>query len=77
MRIDSLLAHLKSLEQKERDLLAEKCGTTSKYLYQIAYGNKPCRVDLAIDIDKQTSGNVSIFTLRPDVDWKYVAVRAA
>ncbi|XZG69258.1 hypothetical protein ACTSKR_11400 [Chitinibacteraceae bacterium HSL-7] len=52
--------------------LADHLHINRVYLSQVA-GGVPCSVRLAIEIEKFTSGEVRIESLRPaDEDWAYV-----
>lgn len=72
----SLLEYLKSLEQPERADFAKRCGTSIEYLFQIAYGVRKPKVELAISIAKESGGDVACEILLPDVDWKYLRKQA-
>lgn len=51
---------------------ARRCGTTIGYMRLIAYGKRRCGESLAINIDRETGGTISMQTLRPDVEWGHV-----
>lgn len=60
----------KSKEEVER--LASRCGTSVGMLRQIAYGHRRAREALAINLERETSGEIVCEMLRPDVDWKFI-----
>lgn len=62
-----LLTYISDMGQ--RKTLAEKCGTSPEYLWQVATGwrdRKPS-TDLAKKIEEATAGEVTRQELRPDV----------
>lgn len=67
-----LKAFLKPLSSAEREAFAERCGTTAGHLRNVAYGLRPCGESLAIEIDRESGGEVTCEVLRPDVDWAYL-----
>lgn len=71
-----LLDLLNSKSVEDQSKFAAACGTTVGYLRLIAYGNRRCGESLAINIDRESGGAVSIEELRPDVDWSYLSARA-
>ena len=54
-----------------REAFAARCGTSHAHLRNIAYG-KTCGEALAIAIDRESGGRVTVEELRPDVDWAYL-----
>lgn len=70
--IDKLKAFVKKLTAQEREEFAIAVGTTYNHMTQIYYGNRPCPIDYAVNIDRLTNGEVSMVSLVPDVDWKYI-----
>jgi len=65
----SLKTYLFGLSMADRARLADRCGTTYGHLRNVSYGQKPCAAELAINIERETSGAVRCEDLRPDVDW--------
>ena len=62
-----------SLTKKERASLATRCGTTAGTLKNARYSQRPIKARLAVAIDRETKGAVSMFGLAPhDLDWAYV-----
>ena len=57
---------------KKREEFAVRVGTTLGQLKQMAYGNRPCKAEYAINIDRESKGKVPMSVIRPDVDWAYV-----
>jgi DNA-binding transcriptional regulator YdaS (Cro superfamily) len=66
--------YITSLAIKERDAFAKRCGTSLGFLKLLAYGRKPCSPELAVAIDRETSGAVSFEELcpSPKMDWAYL-----
>ncbi len=66
-----LKAYLRSIPVAAREAFAARCGTSHAHLRNIAYG-KTCGEALAIAIDRESGGRVTVEELRPDVDWAYL-----
>ena len=66
--------YITSLAIEERDPFAKRCGTSLGFLKLLAYGRKPCSPELAVAIDRETSGAVSFEELcpPPKMDWAYL-----
>ena len=75
-RVD-LKSYWDRLDIPQRKALAERCGTTFGHLRNVAYGYKPASESLAINLDRETGGQVPCETVRPDVDWAYLRSRPA
>lgn len=63
---------IKPLEKAALDVLATSCLTSAGQLKQVAYGNRRPSASLAINIERETLGQVTCEEMRPDVDWAYV-----
>ena len=63
---------LKTMSLPAREAFAEKCGTTFGHLRNVAYGLRPCRESLAIEIDRESHAKVTCEELRSDVDWAHL-----
>lgn len=71
--IPSLKAHLRTIKGEEaKQAFARRCGTTVNHLRAIAYGAKPCGESLAINLERESEGNVKVEELCPGVDWAVV-----
>jgi len=68
----SLHAYIKALDRAALDDLAMRCQTTAGQLKQIAYGNRRANAGLAINLERETEGQVTCEELRPDIDWAYL-----
>lgn len=73
----ALLDFLKSLKGPEREVFAQRCGTSVDYLFLIAYGKRKPKVELAVLIERESTAKVRCETLLPDVDWAYLRSRPA
>lgn len=71
-RKEKLLAFLKSLSREEQDAFAERVGTTRGQMSLIAYGERPCNAQYAVNIDRETHGAVPMQELHPDLDWDHI-----
>ena len=56
-------------DDQGRMAFAQRCGTSLKYLRMVAYKAKTVGESLAVNIERETGGAVTVETLRPDVDW--------
>ncbi|SEJ55186.1 transcriptional regulator [Frateuria terrea] len=63
----SLLAYIE--DTGVRRSLADQCGTTPGYLWQVAvnWRGRKAGIDLAKRIEKATDGAITRYDLRPDV----------
>jgi len=59
------------LDVPSRDAFAKRVGSSRGHLTNVAYG-KPCAEKLAINIERESSGDVRCESLRPDVDWAFL-----
>jgi len=66
-----------AIPRPARPDFAKKCGVSVGQLHNIAYGLRPCAVDLAIEIEKASEGKVKVEESCPDVDWAYLRGTAA
>lgn len=64
--------YLKSLTKKQQEALAKRCDTSAAYLWQIAGGHRKAGESLAINIERETGGEIRCEDLRPDVDWEFI-----
>lgn len=64
--------YIKSLEKRDLESFAARCGTTVGQLKQVAYGYRRPGAALAIGIERETSGQVVCEDMRPDIDWAYL-----
>lgn len=71
---EKLVSYLNDLPMPKQKKFATNCGTTIGQMRQIAYGNRPCRANMAISIDKNSRGKVRMEYMAPDVDWAYVLI---
>lgn len=70
-----LADYLKALSSDQRDGIkrfAERCGTSAGQLKQVAGGHRRAGESLAINIERESGGEVRCEDLRPDVDWSYI-----
>ncbi|MCR4158802.1 helix-turn-helix domain-containing protein [Kerstersia gyiorum] len=55
-----------------QDDYARRCGTTVSYLRKAASIGQRLGEGLCISLDRESCGQVSCESLRPDVDWAYL-----
>lgn len=60
---------------RARASFASRCETSLQYLRHIGAGRKMPRVETCVTLEKESAGAVSCESLRPDVDWGYLASR--
>lgn len=60
-----------SIPTAERAAFAARCGTSLRFLTNVAYGRKPGE-KLCIAIERESGGKVRCEVLRDDVDWGYL-----
>ena len=73
-----LRAYLKQIAIRkgtEVEKFADRCETTVGQLRQVAGKHRRAGEKLAVNIERESAGNVSCETLRPDVDWAYLRQR--
>jgi DNA-binding transcriptional regulator YdaS (Cro superfamily) len=68
----NLKAFIKNFTPEQLEDFAKRCGTSAGYLKQVAFYGRKAGETLAINIDRETSGQVRCEDLRPDVDWAYL-----
>lgn len=64
-----LKTYIKTLTKEELDDFAKRCGTTAGQVIQVAGGYRRAGESLAINIERETAGQIRCEDLRPDVDW--------
>ncbi|MGJ8516611.1 transcriptional regulator [Carnimonas bestiolae] len=68
----NLKEYLSELGKVGRKVMAQRCGTSPQYLYQLSLGNRTASPRLAIEIEKASGGVITCESLCPDVDWEYL-----
>ncbi|WP_372822178.1 transcriptional regulator [Pseudomonas parafulva] len=68
----TLSEYLKTMDSEGLDTLARSCGTSAGQLKQVAYGNRRASAGLAVNLDRETGGEILCESLRPDIDWGYL-----
>lgn len=68
----AFLAYLKGLTPEQRTALAERCDTSVEYLFQLGYGNRRPKPELAVALDRETESIVTCEEWRPDIDWNFL-----
>lgn len=75
--MQTLRSYINSLDAAEREAFAARCNTTIGYLRKAISCGEKIRAELAIDIDRESSGAVPCESIRPDVDFAYLKSREA
>lgn len=60
-----------------RTAFATRCRSTVGYFNLIASGHKKAGESLALNIERESGGAVTVETLRPDVDWGVIRGKPA
>jgi DNA-binding transcriptional regulator YdaS (Cro superfamily) len=68
----TLKEFLQTMTLRQRDRFAERVGTTGGHLRNVSYGYKKAAESLAINIERESHGIVTVEELRPDVDWRVI-----
>lgn len=73
-----LRAYLKAQKIRGESLVefAGRCETSAGQIKQVAGGYRRAGEKLAINIERETDGQVRCEDLRPDVDWAYLRASA-
>ena len=69
-----LRTYLLSIGKNGKTALAKACNTSPAYLDQVAGGHRACREALAMALDRESCGAVTVEELRPDLiaHWQYL-----
>jgi hypothetical protein len=67
-----LKTYLLSMPMAERITFSVRCRTTYGHLRNISYGQKPCSAELAMEVERESSGAVRCEELCPEADWATV-----
>lgn len=71
-RMEQLLAYINSLPIMERELFADRCGTSLGYLRKACSIKQKLSEGMCLRIASESCGIVTLECLRPDVDWQYM-----
>lgn len=69
--MDKLKSFFAGMPCADRDLFAERCGTTAAFLRNIIYGQRKAGEKLCVAIERESRGAVTRRDLRPD-DWQEI-----
>jgi DNA-binding transcriptional regulator YdaS (Cro superfamily) len=72
MNTTPLRTYFYGLSPNERGDFALRCGTSPEYIIQIINKNRNCSAPLAINIDRESGGEVSCDELCPSADFAYL-----
>lgn len=70
--MDTLKTYLKTMPTAEQNAFAKRCGTSLNYLRKAISTKERLRVQLLIDIERESGGKVRCEEMRDDVDWAYL-----
>jgi hypothetical protein len=65
-----LKTYLLQMPVPQREVFAKRCGTTYGHMRNVAYGEKSCAEILALNIERESGGAVSLDSLRSDLKAK-------
>lgn len=74
--MESLRIYLNSLAPADQTAFAVRCRTSLGYLRKVLSTGGKLGEGLCIRLERESSGHVMLESLRPDVDWGYLASRA-
>jgi DNA-binding transcriptional regulator YdaS (Cro superfamily) len=72
IRAEVLRKYLNSLEPEAQESYAKRCGTTVGYLRKAISAKQRIAESTAILLERESGGEVSVESVRPDVDWAYL-----
>lgn len=72
----SLKNYVAEMSLDQRRAFAKRCGFSLGHLNNLMHGCKPCRADFAINIERETHGEVTAEQMAPTVDWPVVRHKA-
>lgn len=70
-RMDKLKSFFAGIPRADRELFAERCGTSAAYLRNVIYGQRKAGDKLCVAIERESGGHVTRRDLRPD-DWHLI-----
>lgn len=70
-----LIDYLNSLTRDQQDSFAAKCKTSVGYLRKAASVGQNLGERLCVALERESGGAIRCESLRPDVDWAYLANR--
>lgn len=70
-----LIDYLNSLGREQQAAFAVRCGTSIGYLRKAASVGQRLGERLCVSLERESAGAVRCESLRPDVDWAYLAKR--
>ena len=73
----TLRTYLNGLPRPEQVAFAKRCGTTIGYMRKAISTGQLFRAGVTLAIDRESGGVVRCESIRPDIDWAYVASRPA
>ena len=65
-----------STGRQARIAFAQRLGTSLAYLLHLVSGRRQASMEMALMIEKETHGEVTVEQLTPDADWSYVTQRS-
>lgn len=71
-----LIDYLNSLTRDKQGAFAARCGTSVGYLRKAASIGQNLGERLCVALERESGGAIRCESLRPDVDWAYLANRA-
>lgn len=70
--MEKLLAFINSMAPAERKAFCDRCGTSEAYLRKAVSAGQKLGESICINIDRESTGAVTVEMLRPDVDWAHI-----
>jgi DNA-binding transcriptional regulator YdaS (Cro superfamily) len=70
--MEALRVYLKTLPVDQQVAFAKRCDTSLNYLRKAMSAGQKLSEGLAIQIERESAGQVRCEEIRPDVDWAYI-----
>jgi DNA-binding transcriptional regulator YdaS (Cro superfamily) len=70
--MDCILTYLKKLPPDQQERFAARCGTTVGYLRKAVSAEQKIGETIAINMERESDGEIRCESVRPDVDWAYI-----
>lgn len=75
--MDTLRRYLNQHTPQQQEAFARACGTSLNYLRKALSTGQKLGEGLCIRMDRESCGEVTCESLRPDVDWAYLRAKPA
>jgi DNA-binding transcriptional regulator YdaS (Cro superfamily) len=70
--MECIRTYLNKLPLDQQERFASRCGTTVGYLRKAVSAEQRIGEDIAINMERESGGEIRCEAVRPDVDWAYI-----